>query len=183
MRNTKLMATLFFAAIVGLFLAPSQAQADHLVYDIAQDDHTFSFDNDPLLENGFPAYGNEFIVQAYLYPGYTLSGDDGVNPDGSPQWPEKVIGSWTCRGWFVGQGFATVTGPLALTQQFFDLGEDPGDDTITTDGYEYMDETTVDRAITGGTGEFEGARGRERQKNIGFNATGGMNIRAWLKIW
>ncbi len=70
-----------------------------LQFDVAEDASRFVFDETPLHGDGLPAYGNEFVTQGYLYPPGTLTcvdnGCDGVNPDGSPEFPDLVIGTWT----------------------------------------------------------------------------------------
>jgi hypothetical protein len=53
----------------------------------------FVFDKDVTFEDGLPSAGSAFITRGYLYQPGTLKGDgDGVNADGSPQYPEKLIG-------------------------------------------------------------------------------------------
>ena len=58
--------------------------------EVAEDGTRFVFDEAPLLENGYPAYGNAFVTQGYIYPAGTLDGTNGVNADGSPEFPELV---------------------------------------------------------------------------------------------
>ena len=82
-----------------------------LRFDVSENATRFIFDDTPLFADGAPAYGNEFITEGYLYPAGTLNGTNGVNPDGTPEFPDKVIGRWNCRGWHVGEGAKIVTGP------------------------------------------------------------------------
>ena len=152
-------------------------------FDVAEDATRFVFDSDPVDEDGFPAYGNSFITQGYVYPSGTLDGTNGVMPDGQPEFPEYVIGTWMCRGRFIGNGFKTVTGPIVITTQHYDLGQKPGKKTLISEGFELVDiDRAVKRAITGGTGPFKNAGGEAVQRLLGFNATEGVNLRFTLKV-
>ncbi len=148
--------------------------------DVAMDGASFSFEGD-VNEAGFPAVGTPFIISGYVYPGGTFArygALSGVNPDGSPEFPDEVIGTWTCRGWHLQDGDA-VTGPVVATTQVFDLDPAaPGAVTIVTDGLELADfDVPFRRAITGGTGPFAGLTGQVRQVYVGngLNASGGFN--------
>ncbi|MDJ0703648.1 MAG: hypothetical protein QNJ46_10245 [Leptolyngbyaceae cyanobacterium MO_188.B28] len=147
--------------------------------ETAEDSTRFVFDDAPVLDNGFPAYGNSFITQGYIYPAGTLNGGDGVNADGSPQYPDKVIGRWVCKGWFVSQeGAAATSGELVITTQTFNFGEALGNRTIVTEGWELAEVgTPVKRAVIGGTGEFRNVDGEASQVVIGMNAIEGFNLR------
>lgn len=95
---------------------PSNSQV--LRFDIAEDATRFVFDDAPLLSNGFPAYGNSFVTQGYIYPAGTLNGSNGVNLDGSPEFPALVQGRWVCRGWFINpEGAAAASGEFVLWKQ------------------------------------------------------------------
>lgn len=143
--------------------------------DIAEDGTRFAFDtNGPLLDNGYPAYGNAFVTQGYLYPKGTLNDTDGVLPDGSPEFPDLVVGTWTCWGFMIGDGAATVNGPWVISTQLFEF--DDGTGTVVTVGTEAPPgNPAVTRAITGGTGRFANARGQVAQTALGFNASEGVN--------
>ena len=63
-----------------------------------------------------------------------------------------VIGTWTCRGWHVGEGIKTAPeDPLVITTQTFDFGEAPGEEMIVTDGFELFNDTPIKRPIIGGS--------------------------------
>jgi hypothetical protein len=149
-----------------------------LEFDIAENGKRFVFDETPVHEDmnpPQPAYGNPFVTEGYIYPLKTLNGSNGVKPDGSPEFPKKVIGKWTCRGWFIGDGVKTTTGPWVITTQLYDLGDQH---TLISEGYEIADlNVEVLRGITGGTGPFMQARGQAAQTLLGFNTTGGVNLR------
>lgn len=129
------------------------ADVNVVKFDVAESASRFVFDEEPVFDDGFPAYGNAFVTQGYIYPHGTLDGSNGVLPNGEPEFPDKVIGEWTCRGWFVGDGAHTESGPWVITTQVYDLGDAPGDVTLVSEGYELADvNESVQRAITGGTG-------------------------------
>ncbi|HEX4948925.1 MAG TPA: hypothetical protein VFZ34_19765 [Blastocatellia bacterium] len=154
-----------------------------LRFDVSENAKRFIFDETPLHPDGAPAYGNEFVTEGYIYPEGTLNGTNGVNPDGSPEFPHKVIGRWTCRGWHVGEGAKTVTGPWVVTHQYFDFGHKPGRVSLATDGVELVDiDVPVMRAIIGGTGIYAQARGEAKQTMIGFNQLNGVNLRLEIKV-
>ena len=155
-----------------------------LRFDVAEDATRFVFDDAPVLDNGFPAYGNSFITRGYIYPAGTLNGSNGVNPDGSPQFPDLVLGEWVCRGWFVGEdGAAASSGEFVITTQLYNFGTELGEETLVSDGWELADVgVPVARAITGGTGRFSNVGGEAKQEFLGFNATEGVNLTFELYI-
>ncbi len=152
-------------------------------FDVAENGKRFTPDETPLFPDGLPAYGNEFVTEGYIYPPGTLNGANGVKPDGSPEFPDKVIGRWVCRGWHVGEGAHTERGPWVITHQLYDLGARPGQATIVTDGFELPEiNTPINRAITGGTGPYAEARGEATQTLLGFNQTQGVVIRYEIRV-
>ncbi len=190
MRKNKTFITLAFSVLAALVLAPSMASAqNYLEFDVAEDGTRFAFQQEPLLDNGFPAYGNPFVTTGYLYPKYRLSRDasgnvNGVNANGTPQWPNDVRGLWHCRGWFIGDGANTVSGPWTITNTIYQITSGSLRGEITTDGLELVDiDVQGERAITGGTDDFERARGEQFQTLLGFNQTGGVGLRVLLKVY
>jgi hypothetical protein len=154
-----------------------------LRFDVSENAKLFVFDETPLHPDGMPAYGNEFVTEGYIYPAGTLNGANGVNADGSPEFPKQVIGRWTCRGWHVGEGAKTVSGPWVVTHQYFDFGTEPGQSSLATDGVELVDiGKPVLRSIVGGTGAYALARGESRQTMIGFNQLNGVNLRVEIRV-
>lgn len=140
--------------------------------DIAENGRRFVFDEAPVFDDGMPAYGNPFVTQGYIYPAGTLSEGNGVNPDGSPEFPDKVIGEWSCEGFFIGDGAHTTEGAWVYTTQLFAFGDDPdtGAETIVVTGYEGSEPgELVNGAVTGGTGRYSTARGEADQELLGFN--------------
>jgi hypothetical protein len=112
-----------------------------------------------------------------------LNGSDGVDEDGKPEFPDKVLGEWTCWGSHVGDGAHTQTGPIVVTTQLFQIGDRPGETTIVTEGYELADiGVPVRRAISGGTGRYSSAGGEQVQRFLGFGATNGVKLRVALRV-
>ena len=164
-------------------IAAATASDGVLRFDVAEDGTHFVFDPDLTDGDGMPSYGTSFVTHGYLYPAGTLSENNGVNADGSPEFPDQVLGEWICRGWFVGEGMRTTTGAIVVTSQLYSFGDTPGEAMISSDGYELADVgVEIARAITGGTGSFVGAGGEARQILLGLNATEGVNLRYELEL-
>ena len=198
-RNFLKLSTLGLGAI-GLAAAScdenSQAQNNTtLLIDVSCDQNTIRFEgpqgpnpDNPADVGPHPYYGASFVVQGVIYPGGTLANGDpnsGLLPDGTPEFPSDVIGTWICRGWFIGDsnddargGIFTPSGPFVATTQIYDLNtNEPGSEIIVSDGVELIDlNVPFGRAITGGTGTRNGARGTVTQTAIGANQTGLFNF-------
>ena len=161
-----------------------------IALEVVEIGQRFVFDETPLNEDGLPAYGGEFVTQGYIYPAGTLEeGHDGINADGSPEYPDAVIGQWTCRGWHVGEGAYTSGEPWVVTTQIFAFDgprdeDQMGKSTIVTDGYELPDPGVyVTRAITGGTGDYRRSEGEQFQTLVDFNETEGVILLVELSIF
>jgi hypothetical protein len=95
--------------------------------------------------------------------------------DGSPEFPDKVIGEWTCYGYMIGDGAHSTTGEWVVSTQIYKLHEQ--DAIIVTNGFEVADlNVPAARAITGGTGEFSAASGEQIQELLGFTEQMGVNL-------
>ena len=171
MKPIQILLAAFAAAI------PVAAMADEPLsaFDVAEDLSRFVYDEAPRFEDDMPAYGNAFITQGYVYPAGTLDGGvEGTLQDGSPAFPDKVIGTWTCDGYYVGDGFRTTTGTIVVTRQVivFDDG-----DLLITQGPE-LAETDVEvvRAVTGGTGDYAAAPAEIRQTLLGMSDGYGVRL-------
>lgn len=164
---------------------PSSYATGNLRFDMAMNGASFHFLG-PTNDAGFPADGTPFIIRGYLYPQGTFDvhgPDSGTNPDGSPEFPDLVVGTWTCRGWHLQDGDA-VTGPVVATTQIFDLvPSEPGAQTIVTDGFELADfDLWFSRAIVGGSGRYRNVSGQQRQIYVGFNSSLSFNTSFELRI-
>jgi hypothetical protein len=155
-----------------------------LRFDVAEDPTRFVFSSEHVHSDGLPAYGNYFVTQGYIYPEGTLvDGEDGVNPDGTPAFPDEVLGEWTCWGVHIGDGAHTTEGPWVVTTQLFSLGAAPGMKTIVTDGYESSEVGVPGRrSITGGTGRYRDASGQQIQTLLGFGSANNILLRVELHV-
>lgn len=154
-----------------------------LRFDVAEDGTRFVW-GDPRFDDELPAPGASYISHGYIYPVGTLSDEiDGVHADGTPQFPDKVLGSWYCYGWYIGDGAHTTKGPLVLSTQYYTFGSEWGATSLVSEGY-VLSETggTVQRAITGGTGPFAAVQGDMADTSLGFNQTEGANARYAVRL-
>jgi hypothetical protein len=152
-------------------------------FDVAEDMNRFIFNKDVAYDDGMPADGSSFITRGYLYEYGTLTDSNGVNPDGTPEFPDKVIGEWICQGYMINDAGHATGGVWVFSNQFFQFGDEPGAETIVTQGYELADiDVAIARAITGGTGEYKMARGESSQTMLGLNASEGVNLRVEIAV-
>lgn len=159
-------------AAAGMVLA-SQAE-EPLKFEVAEDGTRFVFDDLNLHDDGMPAYGSAFVTQGYIYPVGTLNGTNGVLENGEAEFPDLVLGTWTCYGWMIGDGAHTTTGEWVVSTQIYKFNDGS---TIITDGFELADfEAPITRAVTGGTGTHRGVSGEMVQVLHGFTAQMGVNL-------
>ena len=184
--------------LLGLLIGQSAIAEEHnkhksqiIKFDVVENVSRFVFAKEPVFDDGFPAHGNSFITQGYIYPHGFLDGDTGVTADGHPTQPEKVIGMWICRGFFVGDAAHATTGPMVITTQTYDLFDKAGyedgkystNKLLISEGYEIVDTNTpISRAITGGTGPFSRSKGIVLQNFLGFNEFMGVRQRFTVKL-
>jgi hypothetical protein len=194
MKRTHLIA-LIAALLVLMAAAPvayaglaDRGRTETLQFDVSEDMTRFVFDKDVTFEDGLPADGSSFITRGYLYEPGTLTCDaegrcDGVNADGSPEFPDKLVGEWICSGYMINDAGHATGGVWVVSTQFFQLGETPGATTLVSQGYELADMgVAISRAITGGTGQYKDARGQGQQTMLGLNATDGVSLRVQLDV-
>jgi hypothetical protein len=159
------------------------AQADSALpaFDVADDLSRFVFAEAPVFDDGMPAYGNPFITQGYVYPAGTLDGGvEGTMADGSPAFPNQVIGTWTCDGYLVSDGMRTETGTIVITRQIIQFTDG---DLLITQGPELADVAVpVVRAVTGGTGEYATAPAEIRQTLLGMSDGYGVRLQMELGL-
>ena len=171
-------STLALSALLassGLALAESSPMS----FDVAEDLSRFVYASAPVFEDGMPAYGNAFVTQGYIYEDGTLdTGAEGTLEDGRPAFPDKVIGRWTCDGFFVGDGARTTTGAMVITRQVFEF--DNGD-ILINQGAELADiDVSAPRVITGGTGAYSDIGSEMSQTLLGM--TDGFGVRLSIEI-
>lgn len=169
------------------FAQEAAAKPKRLEFEVAENVTRFVADEAPVFEDGMPAPGNVFITEGYIYPVGTLNGSNGVIIDAEgnarPEFPDKVIGTWICRGWFISDGAHTAAGPVAITTQTYQFGEAYGNAMIVSDGYESSElHAPIKRAIVGATGEYKQIRGEVTQELLGFNEAMAVNLRFTIAI-
>ena len=177
--STSIAGTLLAASAMLLVSTGGAAQGT-LTVEVAETGSRFVPGTTPVDADGNPTRGNFFITEGYIYESGTLTcaddACDGViydesgNP--SPEFPDAVIGTWTCYGTHTEDGATTTTGPIVVTTQIFDLGDGAGEDTVVTSGLEYIDVgLPISRVVVGGTGAYADADGVQQQTLLGFNNT------------
>ena len=143
-----------------------KAASFELQVDVACAAFTMSLGNDPF-QQPFPA-GQPFVIQGYIFPGGTFAangGESGINEDGSPEFPDELLGIWTCRGWLMGPTPTTLIFNMVTTG-----------DSVILDGFEPFRGNAALRPVTGGTGTYNLARGQATQGVVGINGTGAPNF-------
>jgi len=122
-------------------------------------------------EHTQPERGSFFVTEGRAFPGGTIQGD-GASFD-----PNRGghIGVWICRGTHLVAASEIPAAALWVdTVQLFVLGRQ-GREQLSTEGVEGGG--TVTRIVTGGAGNYAGYVGEQRQTFLGFNPTGGVNLR------
>ncbi len=119
-----------------------------------------------------PKRGSFFLTEGHLFPAGTIEGDGSSFDPSSP----GSIGTWVCRGTHLADASAILSGAapiwVATTQNY--LMPDDGR-SLATEGREGSN--PIARSVIGGTGPFAAYVGEQRQELLGFNATGGVNLR------
>ena len=122
-----------------------------------------------------PERGSFFVTEGNIFPGGTIKGDGSTfNPN-----RQGALGRWFCRGTHLVSAAEFPTSARAVhSAQLYLL---PNESTsIATEGVE--GNVPVLRPITGGTGVFKGYIGEQKQRLLGFNATGGVNLRVTFTL-
>jgi hypothetical protein len=122
-------------------------------------------------EHTQPERGSFFVTEGRIFPAGTIDGD-GATFDPNQR---GHIGIWICRGTHLVAANEIPAAPLWVdTAQLFVLGRQ-GKEQLASEGVEGGG--TVTRIVTGGTGNYAGWVGEQRQTFLGFNPTGGVNLR------
>jgi hypothetical protein len=122
-------------------------------------------------EHTQPERGSFFITEGRVFPAGTIDGD-GATFD-----PNRTghIGIRICRGTHLVAANEIPAAPLWVSSaQLFVLGRQ-GKEQLATEGVEGGG--TITRIVTGGAGNYAGWVGEQRQTFLGFNPTGGVNLR------
>ena len=117
-----------------------------------------------------PERGSFFVTEGNIFPAGTIEGDGATFDPNST----GAVGRWFCRGTHLVSATEFPTSARAVhTAQLYLFPDESR--SLATDGVE--GNVPVQRALTGGTGPFKGYVGEQRQEMLGFNATGGVNLR------
>ena len=179
------------AAALTLIQLPDSAEAtepqtETIAIEIAEDMTQFVFNQDIVFEDGMPSHGSGFVTKGYIYPAGTISEKDGiyngVNPDGSAEFPDKVLGEWVCYGYMIDDAMHAESGAIVVSKQYINFNGEQGAQMIVSEGYERIDDKWTTRAITGGTGDYLGATGIQRQRFLGVNVGEGFMLEAKLTV-
>ena len=115
--------------------------------------------------------GDILVSEGRVFPARTIDGD------GATFTPYRSghIGIWICRGTHLVAATESPAASLWVSSaQLFALGRQ-GKEQLTTEGVEGGG--TITRIVTGGAGNYAGWVGEQRQTFLGFNSTGGVNLR------
>ena len=182
-RKTRTLAMIAALAMtllaVGSLAAPVGAQEGALEVEVAETGRRVFPDSRLADDDGTPPRGAWFVTEGYIDPAGTRTCTDGACNGvvydeagvASPEFPDAVLGTWHCAGTHLEDAavMGEFVGPVALTTQVYDFGEN-GADSIITSGYESANVGVgYERAVTGGTGMYSGATGVQQQTTIGFN--------------
>jgi hypothetical protein len=128
-------------------------------------------------EHTQPERGAFYLTEGRVFPAGTIEGD------GATFNPYRIghIGVWISRGThLVSASDIPAAGWWASTAQLFVLGRQ-AQEQISSEGLEGSG--TLTRTVTGGTGNFTGMRGEQHVTFLGFNATGGVNLRVTFTLY
>ena len=178
LRLAALAGTIMALGAVSVMSTGALAQGGTLSVEVAETGSRFAPDPGFLDDGGNPVRGGYFVTEGYIYESGTLTCAEGScngvlydeAGNASPEFPDQVIGTWTCYGVHLEDAATLETGAIVVTTQIFDLGESISSDMIVSDGFELIDlDTPFSRAITGGTGDYAAAGGVQTQTFIGLN--------------
>jgi hypothetical protein len=178
-RNT--VAGLATVALM-LVLQPASAQINgntperiQFTVDVAEDMNLFVEPRVPVGTE--PLRGSFFVTEGKIFPAGTIPavGGDQFDPNGIT----GSLGTWFCKGTFLARGSVFDKTPMAvLSDQLYLLPNDK--QSISTTGTEGS--VPAVRAVIGGTGAYAGYTGEQRQEFLGFNKTGGVNLRVTVTL-
>lgn len=127
-------------------------------------------------EHTQPERGAFYVTGGRVFPAGTIEGE-GADFD-----PDRTghIGVWISRGTHLAVASEIPDAPLwASTAQLFVLGRQ-GREQLASEGVEGNGTRT--RVVTGGTGNYAGWVGEQVQTLLGFNKTGGVNLRVTFTL-
>jgi hypothetical protein len=154
----------------------SQSNSRVFTVDVAEDFDKF-VPSPPFDQDGVPQRGSFFITEGKIYPKGTIK-DEGTSFDPNA---EGAIGQWFCRGTHLVSGVAFPEARFAVdTAQAYLLSDD--NNMIVTDGLEGGFGHILQRVVSGGTGKYRNFIGIQKQELLGFNKSGGVNLRVTFEL-
>lgn len=174
------IATLALAALATAMPSAAQIGIDsynqekiEFTIDVAEDMNKYVEHRTPAGVE--PVRGSQFVTEGNIYPAGTIPGKGEQFDPNTP----GSRGTWFCKGVFLVKGSEFDKSPRAvLSDQIYLLRGDQH--TIATTGAE--GNGLAIRAVTGGTGAFAGYAGEQRQQFLGFNRSGGVNLRVTITL-
>lgn len=171
MKSSRFTAHAFALAVLAVAAAPAAADDKgtlRFTVDVAEDFSLFVYT--PVVPGDIPQRGSTFVTEGNLFPAGTIEGDGaGFDPSSA-----GAIGKWYCRGIHLVSAADIPGAPLWVdTAQLFQLPDQ--ERSLASDGLEGS--VPVLRAVTGGTGSLRNFVGHQQQEFLGFNASGGVNLR------
>ncbi|MDX2150574.1 MAG: hypothetical protein SFV54_07560 [Bryobacteraceae bacterium] len=173
----------FAVLAITVSLPPAAAQATYgyrparieFTVDVAEDMNLYV---EPRVPTGTePLRGSFFITEGKIFPANTIPNANGDQFD--PNAIQGSIGVWFCKGTFLVRGTEfDKHSRSVVSDQVYLLDDDKR--SIATTGTEGAG-TTV-RPVIGGTGPFAGYVGEQTQEFLGFNKTGGVNLRVTVRL-
>ena len=170
------------SAAVALILAPAaSAQRNNsperveFTVDVAEDMNLFVEHRTAVGVE--PLRGSYFVTEGKIFTAGTIPSSNGEQFD--PRTAAGAIGTWFCKGTFLVPGSQFDKSAMAvLSDQLYLLTNDQR--SISTTGIEGSGKAV--RTVIGGTGPYAGYLGEQTQEFLGFNATGGVNLRVTVRL-
>ena len=178
----KTALALFTTAAFTLTIQPLSAQMNgnsperiEFTIDVAEDMNLFVEPRVPVATE--PLRGSFFVTEGKIFQAGIIPSTNGDQFD--PNAVTSSIGRWFCKGTFLVAGSVFDKSPVAvLSDQVYLLPNDT--QSIATTGTEGSGLAV--RAVIGGTGQYAGYTGEQTQQFLGFNKTGGVNLRVTIKL-
>lgn len=173
------IVTIALAAWAAAFPATAQIGIDNYNQEKIEFTIDVSEDMDKYVEHRTapgvePVRGSQFITEGKIFPAFTIPGK-------GEQFDPNIAGArgtWFCKGVYLVKGSDFDKNPLAVVSDQVYLF--PNGHTIATAGTE--GNGLAVRPVTGGTGAFAGYIGDQKQQFLGFNKTGGVNLRVTFTL-
>jgi hypothetical protein len=160
---------------IGEQLSTNKPERIEFMVDVAEDMAKFVFTPTKPTDSE-PVRGAFFVAEGNIYPAGTIPASNGTQFD--PSLP-GALGRWFCKGTFLVPGSQFDKSAMAvLTDQMFMLPNDQK--AIFTAGTEGNGLAT--RTVIGGTGPYSGYVGEQVQQFLGFNKSGGVNLRVKISL-